>query len=141
MVWPLGNKLYLWHMVCVSCFNRNESQYHHPSIRKAVDWLKSKQHPDGGWGENNNSYYDRSKNINPVLRIKPLGHCWGLWRLDEVQSESVFAGIQYLMRTQESEGFWDDTGLLHLDFLEFFIYATMVIVNFSLCGHWRNIAN
>lgn len=31
---------------------------HDPCVRKAVTWLKSKQRADGGWGEDNYSYYD-----------------------------------------------------------------------------------
>src|SRR5690606_34268876 len=30
----------------------------HPAVRRAVQWLKSVQRPDGGWGESNDSYLD-----------------------------------------------------------------------------------
>src|SRR5690606_7110748 len=34
-------------------FNNN-----HPAIQKAISWLKSVQHEDGGWGEDNSSYFE-----------------------------------------------------------------------------------
>ena len=40
-----------------------------PVIRKAVGWLKAKQRHDGGWGEDNWSYYDDAgRGENPACR-------------------------------------------------------------------------
>ena len=34
-----------------------------PYIRKAVEWLKSRQRFDGGWGEDGASYWDNQKDF------------------------------------------------------------------------------
>lgn len=78
------------------------------SIRRAVQWLKSKQRADGGWGESNFSYHD------PAVR----GECdtstafqtalalLALLSAGEQACPSVERGVQYLLDTQQLDGFW-----------------------------------
>ncbi|HEX7369858.1 MAG TPA: squalene--hopene cyclase [Rhodanobacteraceae bacterium] len=80
-----------------------------PHIRRAVEWLKSVQQADGGWGEGNDSYLD------PELRGRgarsgPAQTAWALLALmeaGEVRSPAVARGIAYLLKTQV-DGEWHD---------------------------------
>lgn len=100
-----------------------------PYVRKAVEWLCSVQNPDGGWGESCNSYDD------PMLR----GHgastasqtAWaliGLMAVGEVDSPSVARGVEYLLRTQNAAGEWDEdiytgTGFPRVFYLRYHGYS------------------
>ncbi len=82
-----------------------------PEIRRAVNWLKSVQQADGGWGEGNDSY------LNPELRGRgarsgPAQTAWALlalMRAGEGGSPAVARGIEYLLRIQ-IDGEWHDAG-------------------------------
>ncbi|HEY2622088.1 MAG TPA: squalene--hopene cyclase [Dyella sp.] len=78
-----------------------------PWIRKSIDWLVSKQHADGGWGETNDSYF------RPALRGSNGGistahsTAWallGLLAVGEHDSEPVRRGIQWLLDDQQANG-------------------------------------
>ena len=80
-----------------------------PYIRKSVEWLKEVQNPDGGWGESCNSYDD------PILRGKGESTAsqtaWailGLMAVGEVNCPQVARGVEYLVRTQNDAGEWDE---------------------------------
>jgi squalene-hopene/tetraprenyl-beta-curcumene cyclase len=82
-----------------------------PMIRKAVEWLRSCQNADGGWGETNDSY------IDPALRGTHGGlstsqsTAWALlaqMAVGEVHSESVRRGIEFLLADQKDDGFWSN---------------------------------
>lgn len=80
----------------------------HPAIVKAANWLKAKQLADGGWGENNDSYLDKEKDKQASTSFQTAWALLGLMAAGEVNSENVSRGIQYLLRTQMSDGFWPD---------------------------------
>lgn len=92
----------------------------HPAIRKAVDWLKSKQHDDGGWGENNDSYFDPELDQQASTSYQTAWALLGLMAAGEVKSEAVARGIQYLLRTQNSDGLWEDPWFTAPGFPRFF---------------------
>ncbi|MCK8600973.1 squalene--hopene cyclase [Desulfoferrobacter suflitae] len=80
-----------------------------PYIQRALQWLKDRQNPDGGWGETCETY------ARPELRGQ--GHstasqtAWavmGLLAGGEGESPAVQRGIQYLLRTQKADGTWDE---------------------------------
>lgn len=80
-----------------------------PHIRAAVQWIKDQQNEDGGWGETCESY------SKPELRGQgpstPSQTAWALMALivcHEHNSTEVQRGIQYLIRTQKSDGTWDE---------------------------------
>ena len=81
-----------------------------PSIRKAVTWLKSKQRADGGWGEDNYSYH--GNNIRGVFYTSTAFHTalalLALLSAGEVGCPEVGFGVNYLLKTQQSDGFWKD---------------------------------
>ncbi len=81
-----------------------------PWIQRAVAWLKETQQPDGGWGEENDSYFQPERG-GRATRSTPFHTAWALLALlaaGERDSEAVAAGIEYLLRTQHSDGLWQD---------------------------------
>ncbi|MGH8261572.1 MAG: squalene--hopene cyclase, partial [Steroidobacteraceae bacterium] len=79
-----------------------------PMIRRAVEWLGAKQNADGGWGESNDSYTDRSVAGGP-FESTPYQTAWALLALiasGESGSEAVRRGVDFLLRTQEATGLW-----------------------------------
>ncbi len=81
-----------------------------PMYVKAAHWLKSVQREDGGWGEDNFSYHDTS--FSGRYRFSTAFQtAWavlGLIAAGEVHSPEVKAGIDFLLRTQQSNGIWND---------------------------------
>ena len=82
----------------------------HESVRRGAAWLKSVQRADGGWGEGCDTYFELSKRDH-AERSTSFHTAWavlGLMSAGEVHSESVQLGIEFLLQTQESDGFWSD---------------------------------
>jgi squalene-hopene/tetraprenyl-beta-curcumene cyclase len=79
-----------------------------PFIRKAVAWLKAVQHSDGGWGEDNYSYFDPTR-TNDSQESTPVHTAWALLALlasGEGDSEAVSRGVEYLLQAQQEDGLW-----------------------------------
>lgn len=80
-----------------------------PHIRKAVEWLKSCQRPDNGWGEDCASYWHHRR--DEVKESTPSQTSWallGLMAVGEVDSESVRLGIEYLLNAPREGGKWHE---------------------------------
>ncbi|GHF27035.1 squalene-hopene cyclase [Streptomyces mashuensis] len=81
----------------------------HPAIRRAVDWLRKVQNPDGGWGEDLRSYRDPGwigKGASTASQT-----AWALLALlaaGERDSEAVDRGVTWLAATQRPDGSWDE---------------------------------
>lgn len=78
-------------------------------IMKAVHWLQTVQNLDGGWGETCESY-DHQKYM-PLYYSTPSQTAWGLLGLmscEKSSPEAIERGIQLLIRTQNSDGSWDE---------------------------------
>ncbi len=96
-----------WSVLCA--FNAAGGEDLQPLIDKAVVWLKSRQHPDGGWGEDCASYWEHRK--NEVKKSTPTQTAWALlalMRADEVESTSVRRGIDYLLGAPREGGEWKE---------------------------------
>ena len=86
-----------------------------PRVRRAVGWLKTMQHADGGWGEHNDSYErdpasagdDSSSNIGSTA-FQTAWALLGLMAAGEGDSAEVRRGIQHLLATQQQDGLWTD---------------------------------
>jgi squalene-hopene/tetraprenyl-beta-curcumene cyclase len=79
-------------------------------VRRGARWLKSVQRADGGWGEGCDTYFDPSRR-GQAERSTSFHTAWavlGLMSAGEVRSESVRRGIDFLLQTQNSDGFWSD---------------------------------
>ncbi len=76
-----------------------------PWIRKSIDWLVSRQHADGGWGETNDSYFDpalRGSNSGISTAHSTAWALLGLLAVGEHRSEPVRRGIQWLLDDQQA---------------------------------------
>ena len=82
----------------------------HQAVKRAVQWLKSVQRADGGWGETNDSYLD-SQQAGQLEASTSFQTAWavlGLMASGEVASMAVRRGIDYLIRTQNADGLWEE---------------------------------
>lgn len=81
-----------------------------PLLKKAANWLKSKQRDDGGWGESNDSYTDISSR-GQASRSTSFQTAWallGLMAAGEGNTIEVQQGIDFLLNSQTPSGLWDD---------------------------------
>ncbi|MDX2314111.1 MAG: squalene--hopene cyclase [Gammaproteobacteria bacterium] len=81
-----------------------------PAIRRAVSWLQSVQRSDGGWGEDNHSYFDHGE-AGRAAYSTAYQTAWallGLMAAGEVRSTAVDRGVAYLKQQQMTDGLWDD---------------------------------
>jgi len=79
-----------------------------PMVRRAADWLVAIQNPDGGWGENCDSYRLDYQGYQP----HPSGASQTAWALlglmaaGETDHPAVTRGIAWLTARQGDDGFW-----------------------------------
>jgi squalene-hopene/tetraprenyl-beta-curcumene cyclase len=81
-----------------------------PYIRRAVEWLKSIQRPDGGWGEACGSYCDPNL-AGRGCDSTSFQTAWamlGLMAAGESFTPEVRSGAEFLLRTQREDGVWQD---------------------------------
>jgi squalene-hopene/tetraprenyl-beta-curcumene cyclase len=81
-----------------------------PHVQRAVHWLKSIQRPDGGWGEDCDTYFHPER-AGQGYASTPFQTAWamlGLMAAGEGDSPELRRGAQYLLRTQQAEGLWED---------------------------------
>ena len=99
-------------------------------FERAAKWVLEKQNTDGGWGELQHSYDDPMlKGVGPST---PSQTAWALIALiatGKADSESARRGVEYLVRTQKSDGSWFDdtwtaTGFPKVFYLRYHLYAT-----------------
>ena len=81
-----------------------------PMYINAVKWLKSKQREDGGWGEDNASYHDKSLSgtYHFSTAFQTAWAVLGLMAAGEVASPEVKAGINFILHNQQADGVWND---------------------------------
>jgi squalene-hopene/tetraprenyl-beta-curcumene cyclase len=80
-----------------------------PSVRRGADWLTGRQNADGGWGEGNETYYPGQTRAR--MASTPYQTAWallGLMAAGRAATDSVRNGIDYLIRTQATDGLWSD---------------------------------
>jgi len=97
-------------------------------VRRAVRWLKSRQHIDGGWGESCDTYRDPYGEDWPSTASQTAWALIGLMHAGEARSPEVRRGIEYLIRTQNEDGYWDEkdytgTGFPRVFYLRYHMYA------------------
>src|ERR1700692_2663219 len=96
-------------------------------ILRAGEWLRSIQNADGGWGESSASY---DNGVFTAAESTPSQHAWavlGLLAGGDTTSQSVHKGVEYLLRTQRSNGSWDEelatgTGFPKVFYLNYHMY-------------------
>ena len=78
------------------------------TMKKAADWLVAIQNPDGGWGENCDSYKLDYKGYEPApsTASQTAWALLGLMAAGQVDHPAVARGVNYLKATQEADGLW-----------------------------------
>ena len=83
---------------------------HDPTVRRAAEWLAMIQKPDGGWGEDAESYAVEAYAALP--ESLPSQTAWamlGLIAAGRAGSTAVARGESWLLRHQEADGTWPET--------------------------------
>jgi squalene-hopene/tetraprenyl-beta-curcumene cyclase len=77
-------------------------------IRRGGDWLVTTQNPDGGWGEDCDSYDLAYKGYTPApsTASQTAWALLGLMAAGDVDCPAVARGVEYLMVTQDDGGLW-----------------------------------
>ena len=112
-------------------------------IQRAVQWLKSVQNADGGWGETCDSYKDVTlKAKGKSTASQTAWAVMGLVTAGEIDSPEVDRGMEFLLSTQKEDGTWDEpeytgTGFPDVFYLRYGLYR----VTFPLfaLGYYRNV--
>ena len=90
--------------------------HEHAAMRRAVAWLEERQNPDGGWGEDGDTYPERGGTAPDAGSRRPAAStssqtAWALLALmaaGEADSPAVVRGAAYLLRSQTEAGEWDE---------------------------------
>lgn len=96
-------------------------------VQRALEWVRSNQNFDGGWGESCDSYRLASYVSAPST---PSQTAWAILALlagGDTTSTTLHDGIEYLIRTQNSDGTWDEelatgTGFPQVFYLCYHLY-------------------
>ena len=111
----------------------------HPAFRRAVAWLDSVQNEDGGFGEDIRSYAD------PAWRGRgtstPSQTAWALLAYvaaDEAGSQAARRAAEWLCRTQQVNGDWEEAHFTGTGFpLDFMIRYHLYRLHFPLLALGR----
>ena len=79
-----------------------------PQIQRALEFIRAYQNRDGGWGESCAGY---DENCFVPQASTPSQTAWALLALlagGDLRSESLYNGIEYLLRTQRADGNWNE---------------------------------
>ena len=78
-------------------------------VRRATGWLADHQNEDGGWGESCISYVDPAfRGRGPSTASQTAWALLALLAADQIDSPSTRGGVEYLVKSQQSDGSWDE---------------------------------
>jgi squalene-hopene/tetraprenyl-beta-curcumene cyclase len=100
---------------------------HEAHMLRATEWLRSIQNAGGGWGESCASYDNGTYTPGPSTPSQTAWALMGLLAGGDTHSQSVYQGVEYLIRTQRSDGDWDQelftgTGFPKVFYLNYHLY-------------------
>jgi squalene-hopene/tetraprenyl-beta-curcumene cyclase len=81
-----------------------------PAMLRGAQWLLAVQNPDGGWGEDGDSYkleyrgYERA----PSTASQTAWALLGLMAAGRAHDGAVARGVAWLLQTQRADGLWDE---------------------------------
>ena len=80
----------------------------HPMVAKAVEWLLAIQNPDGGWGEDCDSYALDYTGYTPApsTASQTAWALLGLMAVGAVDRPAVARGVEWLIANQQNDGLW-----------------------------------
>jgi squalene-hopene/tetraprenyl-beta-curcumene cyclase len=106
--WGMNYIYGTWSVLCA--LNRVGVDHASATMRKASAWLVSIQNADGGWGEDGSSYKldYRGHEPAPSTASQTAWAILGLMACGDAHHPAVARGVDYLLRTQGSDGFWDE---------------------------------
>jgi squalene-hopene/tetraprenyl-beta-curcumene cyclase len=114
----------------LSALNAAGLDHEHSAFRKAVNWLRSIQNDDGGWGEDGSSYKLDYKGYEkaPSAASQTAWALLGLMAAGEVNDPAVTRGVRYLLAAQEGDGSWQEehftgTGFPRVFYLRYHGYS------------------
>jgi squalene-hopene/tetraprenyl-beta-curcumene cyclase len=81
---------------------------HEATVLRGGEWLRSIQNADGGWGESCASCAQGEFSAAPSTASQTAWALLGLMAGGDGESLSVRQGIQYLVRTQQEDGGWQE---------------------------------
>ncbi len=98
-------------------------------VRRGADWLRRCQNPDGGWGEDGDSYEAGCGNAS--VKSSPSQTAWailGLMAAGLADDPAVARGVTWLIARQRTGGGWDElaytgTGFPRVFYLRYLGYA------------------
>jgi len=80
-----------------------------PYVRRAVEWLFEHQNDDGGWGEKIEGYYDPIwRGRGPSTASQTAWALFGLIAAGEATHPATARAVDYLLRTQQATGGWNE---------------------------------
>ncbi|WP_368418809.1 squalene--hopene cyclase [Rhodovarius sp.] len=90
--------------------------HEHAAMRRAVAWLEARQNPDGGWGEDGDTYPERggtapdggSRRNSASTSSQTAWALLALLAAGEADNPAVARGATYLLRSQTEAGGWDE---------------------------------
>ncbi len=97
-------------------------------IRKAADWLRSCQKPDGSWGESCQTYENPElKGRGPSTASQTAWGAMGLLAASGADDPAVQKAIRWLTDAQNPDGNWDEqwftgTGFPRVFYLKYHLY-------------------
>jgi squalene-hopene/tetraprenyl-beta-curcumene cyclase len=126
--WGMNYIYGTWSVLCA--LNAAGVDRHAPEVRKAVEWLLSIQNPDGGWGEDGESYkldyrgYERA----PSTASQTSWALLGLIAAGEIDHPAAARAIAYVAHLQQPDGFWREerytaTGFPRVFYLRYHGYS------------------
>ncbi|MCI0735905.1 MAG: squalene--hopene cyclase, partial [Beijerinckiaceae bacterium] len=126
--WGMNYIYGTWSVLCA--LNAIKQEPGKAEVLKAAAWLKGIQNPDGGWGEDGESYALDYAGYRQTPST-PSQTAWallGLMAAGMVDDPAVASGIGYLARTQAEDGFWKEerftaTGFPRVFYLRYHGYA------------------
>src|SRR5262249_43150482 len=98
------------------------------AMRRGASWLRSKQNPDGGWGETLASYDDpEHRGRGPSTPSQTAWAVLGLIAAGEKESEALRRGVEFLLDRQAEDGSWPEeewtgTGFPRVFYLRYHLY-------------------
>ncbi len=101
---------------------------HEAYIIRAIEWLRSVQNHDGGWGETCESYDNPdTKGVGPSTASQTSWALLGLFAFGDYDSSSVRRGLEFLLSGQNSNGTWEEpyftgTGFPRVFYLRYHLY-------------------